>query len=183
MKKNFLLLLPLFLIFLSGCSGPSASEIGYIGLFISPAFVLFSLLIIPLSKISKNKRLFWKNVGLQYIILFIASIFLAIVSFSSMVSQGFISSNILHLFLIQIWSILAIPYIILFTLIFLVLLPKEYANYLPSLIVGLYCLSVLAMIITNSTFTAGLIFLPIAGWFISIPLATILIILIRIKKI
>src|SRR3989338_7816230 len=132
MKKRILNLGFLFLtLFLFGCGGPTTQEIGEAGLATSLGVGLLSMILVSmLSRISSNKKILMnRKFWLQYVIFIIISLSIVLYYHARYYPSGVNLGNLNYIlfgFLQgQLLSILAIPYILLFTLIFIVALPKS----------------------------------------------------------
>ena len=195
-KRNLAFYLIWLSLLLSSCGSLTARQIGEVGLREGLFVLLISMLIIPLlSRISINKRInFNKKIWLQYLALFLVDLMFFLYYFSKVYTKEYIletfrsfaSAGILLLIVL---SLLAVPYLLLFTLIFIAVIPKKYIEYLPTIIMGIYLISFIVMVTTNIDIENPLVFMlnPVLAtlllWWLSILLFIGLIFYIKMKKI
>jgi len=179
-NKKILFVLIFVMLILNGCQ--SVKTIGRDLLAHNLGIVLASLLIIPLlSKISKKKRILLtkKVVYIQYIILFIISFLVSSIFYRNPYPQYNFTLDYLMEHLISI--ILFAPYVLLLTLVFIIIIPKKYVDFIPTYIIVMYFISTTLMVITNSGYAALLS--PLLHWWYISPLSILLIIYIRKRNI
>ncbi|MBT3864826.1 hypothetical protein HOE67_00590 [Candidatus Peregrinibacteria bacterium] len=179
--KNPLLIAFMSLILFTGCTGPSNSEIATTGLVMAPSVVFLAFILIPpLSEISKNKKIIVNRHYLyQNLFLFILGVLLSVFFMYMYVGRG--SAIGANYGSTQLFSIFIIPYIIFLTIAFLVSLPKSQIRYIPLYVILPYFLMFAGSLITNEEMLTYPIMAP-GAWFISLPLAIIMIIYLRVKK-
>lgn len=160
------------LLLITGCGGPTPSEIGEIGLCFSIGIVFLSWpIIVFLTWLTKRKNLATDGkVGIQYLLFFIVSIIIF----------WFCLGNVSELFLV---SILAIPYLLFFTLIFL-FLPRRFLSYLPLFVLTPHFVMSALLYATNIEGSECLlpILFVIAFWFFTIPVGVLLFIALLLRR-
>jgi hypothetical protein len=163
------------LLLITGCGGPTPSEIGEIGLCTSIGIVFLSWpIIVFLTWLTKRKNLVTDGkVGIQYLLFFIVSIIILIVFRFSL---GHASELLLV-------SILAVPYLLFFTLIFL-FLPHRFLSYLPLFVLTPHFVMSALLYATNLEGSECLlpILFCIAFWFFTIPVGVLLFIVLLLRR-
>ncbi|MHC4458260.1 MAG: hypothetical protein ACYS0I_14470 [Planctomycetota bacterium] len=173
-KKNIILTC-LGLLLIAGCGGPTPSEIGEIGLCLSIGIVFLSWpIIVFLAWLTKRKNLATDGkVGIQYLLFFIASIIILIIFRFSL---GDFS-------VLFVGPILAVPYLLFFTLIFL-FLPRRFLSYLPLFVLAPHFVMSALLYATNQESLECLlpIIFVILFWFLTIPVGVILFIVLLLRR-
>lgn len=189
-NKNIVLAC-LGLLLITGCTGPSPSEIGQIGLCSSIGIVILSWpIIVFLTWLTRRKNLATdRKAWIQYLIFFVVSGIMFWFWYGRFTELTFVSiladpyrclEDFSELFFV---SILAVPYLLFFTLIFLFLSPRL-LSYLPSFVLTPHFVISALLYATNLDGLEYLlpILFVIAFWFFTIPVGVVLFIGLLLRR-
>jgi hypothetical protein len=168
----------LLLLTVSGCGGPSASEMGEMFLFTSIGTVIFSIPIIML--------LAWLGgLGLvRNLIVWAQFAGLVVVSIAFYFTyKGYNNSENIRLIILA--SIISIPSLFIITSLEVLCLPIRIYKYLPVMVITPYYVMSYLLVITNSDELLVIFptLLPIFLWYVTIPFLLWVIIYLIIKKV